>query len=186
MSRQYFRELAEPVMVIDQTQITGTAEAAMWNMTGAGPPPATLLPANTVRSGQIWQVTAFGVMTTPASAATTMTLTPRWGVSSSGTSLGASGVSNTAIISRTNDPWFLSLLLTIRSAAASGTAVCAARFSCPAIGTAAANPGTLVAGSTASVTIDTTIASGIYVGATLAGSASWTLKTLGVAMESLN
>jgi hypothetical protein len=185
MSRQYFEELMEPVVVAAQTQIAGTAEAAMWNMTGASPPPPTLIPANTVRPGMILAVRAWGTMTTPASAATTMIITPRWGTTTGGTALGASNVSNTAIISRTADPWFLDFALTIRSVGATGTAVGGGRFTCPAIGTAAANPGNLVFGGTVA-TIDTTVASGIWMGATLAGSASWTLITQGVAFEFLN
>src|SRR5512138_2232508 len=156
MGRQYFEDLKIDASPVDYTQVTGTAEAALWNATGAAPVPPTSIAANAVYPGQILKVVAFGVTTTPASAATTMTLTPRWGTSTGGTALGASGASNTAIISRTNDPWHLEYVLAIRQTGSAGSAVGGGRFTCPAIGTAAANPGSLVMGSTAGVTIDTT------------------------------
>jgi hypothetical protein len=187
MSRGYFADTrgldASPV---DFTQVTGTAEAALWNATGAAPVPPTSIAANEARAGQIWLLHAHGVTTTPASAATTLTITPRWGTSTGGTALGASGASNTALVSRTNDPWFLEALLSVRQVGSSGSVVIGGTFSSTAIGTAAANPGQVNFGSTASVTVDTTAAAGIWMGVTLAGSASWTIKTLGVAFVPLN
>jgi hypothetical protein len=187
VSRGYFADTrGQDASPVDYTQVTGTAEAALWNATGAAPVPPTGFAANEVRAGQIWQITAHGVTTTPGASATTLTLTPRWGTSTGGTALGASGASNTALISRTNDPWWLTGQLEVRQVGSSGSVVIGGDFTCAAIGTAAANPGQVVFGSTAAVTVDTTVAAGLWMGVTLGGSASWTIKTLGVSFVPLN
>lgn len=180
MSRQYFAEVQEPVMVADQTQITGTAETAMWPVS-----PFTSTVANQLRPGQAFRITAGGVTTTPGSAATTLTLTPRWGTTTGGTTLGASAASTTATASLTNVPWYLTAVFVCRAVGSSGSAIMTGNFSSQAIGANATGVQPLTFGGTVA-TIDTTTAQGFFFGATLGGSASWTLTTRYVVFEQLN
>jgi hypothetical protein len=171
MSRQYFREILEPIMVANQTAITGTTEAAAFPVS-----PWTSLAANQLRPGQTLKVTAFGIITTAASPGN-LTITPRYGTTTSGTTLGAS-VASALTGSLTNVPWFLEFWFTCRTVGTSGTAVGAGSFQSQA-------QTSVTFGGTAA-TIDTTAASGIFIGVTMSGSASDSLTTQGVAFEFLN
>lgn len=170
-ARQYFRELQEPVPLADLANIAGTAEAdllaaATW----------TPIAANQPRAGQLWSLTAWGVMTTSTTPGN-ITVTPRYGTSTGGTSLGAStAVALTA--SLTGLPWFLKSYMTIRSVGAAGSAVCVGTLE-----TQVAARDIVFGGTTAS--INTTAAGGLFMGLTL-GAASVTMTTKGIAFETLN
>lgn len=174
MSRQYFAEVLAPIMEADQSAVTGTSEAGLWPVS-----PWTATVANQLQPGQIYRLFAAGVMTTPASTPGTLTITPRWGTTSSGTSFGASAASGTLSTSKTNVPWWIEGLLQCRTIGSSGTAVVGGNFTCDQAGVP-----TLVFGGP-STTIDTTSAQGLWLGVTL-GSASDSMTTRIVTLEALN
>jgi hypothetical protein len=178
-----FRQMVDgAVCLVDQTAIVGTTETPIFptaQYAGWGP--------NQLRAGQKWQLTVYGVGTTPGASPGNITITPRFGLSSSSTSLGASAA--TALqTSATNSPWFLEHFLTIRAVGAAGansTCIGYGNFQCAASLIAPATGQGFVWGSTASVSIDLSVASGMYIGFTL-GSASDSFKALDVVLESLN
>jgi hypothetical protein len=177
-----FRQMMDGAIALsDQTAVIGTAETGLW-------PSAqyTGIAANSVRAGQVWYCTAFGVGTTPAASQGNITLTPRWGTSTGGTALGASAA--TALVaSATNAPWQLEYMFVARTvglAGANSTMVGSGVYS-SAVALIAAATGNVVFGSTASVSVDLSIAAGLFMGITLGiSSDSW--KTLFVGLESLN
>ncbi len=178
-----FRQMLDgSIALADQTQVTGTSEVAMW-------PAAqyTGWAANQLRVGQAWHLTAFGVMSTAGSSQGNITLTPRFGTSSSGTALGASAA--TALVaSASGVAWRLEydlILRTVGLAGANSTVVGNGYFATTVAAIAASTGNYVPFGSTASVSVDFSIAAGLYMGVTM-GSASDTLKTLWVGLESLN
>lgn len=174
MSRQYFSELLAPVMEADQTAVTGTAEAAMWPVS-----PWTGMVPNQLQPGQIYLLNAAGVLSTPGASAGTLTLTPRWGTTSGGTSFAASPASGTLTVSQTNVPWTLSATLQCRTIGSSGAAVLIGTFECAAVGVSSLQFGG------PSTSIDTTSAQGIWLGATM-GNVSDSLTTRIVTLVALN
>lgn len=174
MSRQYFAEVLAPIMEADQTAVTGAAEGALWPTS-----PWTAMVANQLQPGQVYRLTAGGVLTSAASTPGTLTITPRWGTSTGGTSFGISAASATLTTSQTNVPWFLEALLQCRTIGSSGSAVLNGTFECNAVAIASLQFGG------ASTTIDTTTAQGIFIGVTL-GSASDSMITRMVVLEALN
>lgn len=167
-----------PVMVADQTAVVGTTEAVLWAAQFSA------LPANFFDSpGKTVRVRATGVLTTGATPGTVI-LTPRYGTTTAGTSLGAGTASGTLVASVTAAPWFLDITLVCRSIGTSGTVACFGVWECPAGYTAA--PGVVECGRNAVTTIDTTAATGGFtVGATLSNAGS-SLTTRKLAIESLN
>jgi hypothetical protein len=87
MSRQTFREPMADPPVANQTTVTGgTAITALWDAANL-----TALPGNTVKAGQAYKVTAWGIVTTAVTGSQTATFTPFFGTTTgAGTSLGAS------------------------------------------------------------------------------------------------
>lgn len=173
MGLQTFAEPLRPLMKADQSAITGTAEAALWSASQW-----TAFAANQLEAGSLYRVTAWGLMTTAASTPGTLTITPRYGTSTGGTTLGISAASATLTTSQTNVPWELRATFVCRSEGSSGTAVLGGMFIC---NSAFAAP--LAFGST-TATIDTTTAQGLFIGATL-GSASDSMTTKAVVFENL-
>lgn len=178
MSRQNFAELLMPVMVADQTAVPGTAEAVLWGAQFAA------LPANFFDApGKCIRLRATGVMTTGATPGT-LTLTPRYGTTTGGTSLGAGTVSGTLATSVTNAPWFLDATCVCRSIGTAGSIAFFGIWESP-VGFVTA-PGSVECGRNAVTTIDTTAATGgLTVGATLSNAGS-SLTTRKMAIESLN
>lgn len=183
--RQYYRNYQVPAgatMMADQTAITGTAEALLW------PYNYTAIPAQILEPGAQIQIFAYGVATTPGSAATTMTVNPRWGTTTSGVSLGISNTSATVVISQTAVPWFLTFIATVRTTsivATSSTVKGGGTIAGITMGSSATVPATLVMGG-AAATVDTVSAEALVFGTTLGGSASWTMTTEGVSFEVIN
>lgn len=178
-----FRQMVDgSVCLANQTAITGTAEASMFPVAQYSG-----FAANQLRAGQVWHLTAFGIMTTAGASPGNITITPRFGTSTSGTSLGASAA--TALTaSATNVAWRLEYDLVVRTignAGANSTVVGNGHFHTTVAAIAASVGNDVPFGSTASVSVDTSIASGLFIGVTM-GSASDTLTTLGVLLESLN
>ena len=178
-----FRQMMDGAIALaDQTAVTGTSETGLWPASQY-----TGIAANTVRAGQVWYCTAFGVATTAASAQGNITLTPRWGTSTGGTSLGASAA--TALVaSASNQPWKLEYMFVARTvglAGANSNMVGNGVFSTQPAVIAAATGNQITFGSTANVSVDLSIAAGLFMGITL-GSASDSFKTLFVGLESIN
>ena len=181
MANSSYRAIFNPagLMYAAPAAVAGTTIALLWPMS-ASTAPQTTIPQNALYTGQILKVTAGGIMTTAASAQGNLTVTPIWGTTTAGTSLGASAA--TALTaSLTNVPWFLEMFVYCRSisnVASSSTLVCSGNLACP---TNVSVP----FGGAAVTTCDTTTAQGLAVGVTL-GSASDTMTTQFVLLESVN
>ncbi len=163
-----------------QTQITGTSEALLWPYTW------TAMTAQFLDVGEMIQIHATGIMTTAASSPGTLTINPRWGTSTSGTTLGISNTSTTLATSLSNVAWVLDFIAVMRAvslSATSSTATGAGHFHCQSIGSATA-PGTMVLGGTVA-TVDTVSAEALVFGAVM-GSASDTMTTELVCFELIN
>jgi hypothetical protein len=178
-----FRQMYDgSICLANQTAITGTTETALFPVASYSG-----FAANQLRAGQIWHLTAFGIMTTAGASPGNLTITPRYGTSTSGTSLGASAA--TALVtSASNVAWRLEydlIIRTIGNAGANSTVVGNGHFHTTVAAIAAATGNDVPFGSTASVSVDTSIASGLFIGVTM-GSASDTMTTMGVMLESLN
>jgi hypothetical protein len=178
-----FRQMLDGgIMLANQTAITGTSETAMFSVAQYSG-----FAANQLRAGQIWHLTAFGIMTTAGASPGNITITPRFGTSTSGTSLGASAATALAT-SASNVAWRLEydfIVRTIGNAGANSTVVGNGKFITTVAAIAAATGNVVPFGSTASVSVDTSVASGLFIGVTM-GSASDTMTTMGVMLESYN
>ena len=178
----FWQMLDGAISLADQTAVTGTTEVAMW-------PTAqyTGWSQNQLRAGQRWYLSAFGTISTASSSQGNITLTPRFGTSSSGTALGASAATALAASSGTV-AWQLQYFLTIRSIGLAGlnSNVVGNGFFTAAVAAIAASTGNVIVfGSTANVAVDVSLAAGLYMGVTM-GSASDSLKVLDVQLTSLN
>lgn len=185
-SRQYFRELLTDPPVANQTAVTGgTTIAALWDATNL-----TAIAANSIRAGQVFKVTAFGVMTTAVTAAQTVTFTPIFGVATGGTSLGASVAAPIEAKVFTNTMWLAQMFVHFRTIGSAGTAVCAGNIEAlPFVGVAGgtAEGGTIPfgTGNTTATAVNTTVAAGLLLAVT-PSLATQSYTTLGVTLESLN
>lgn len=177
-SRQNFVEVLMPVMLADQTAVAGTVEAVLWAANYAA------LPANFFDApGKGARIRAFGVLTTGATPGT-LTLTPRFGTTTGGTSLGAGTVSGNLATSITNAPWFLDATIMCRSIGGTGTIAIFGIWESP-VGYVTA-PGSVEVGRGVFTTVDTTAATGgLTVGATLSQATS-NMTTRKMTPESLN
>lgn len=177
-SDQLFVEPLQPILMADGATIAGTTEASLW------PIQFSTFAANFLhKAQQFLELTAFGVATTPASAATTATVTPRWGTTTGGTALGPSAASATVTASKTNVPWYCNGNLICRSVLAGATSVIVGGgdFVCDQI----AIPG-LCFGGTVVSTIDVSAAAGFWLGLTLGGSASFTMTTRALLLKNVS
>jgi hypothetical protein len=183
MAHGPFKQLVDGSILSDNlADIAPTSEAALWpvaDYTGIAP--------NVLRSGQVYHVTAWGVMDTPGASQGNITLTPRWGTSTGGIALGASAA--TALVaSATNAPWRLEYTFMCRKVGLSGnnTKVVGNGYFKAAVALIAASTGNVVPfGSTAEVSIDSHSAGGIFMGVTV-GNASDLITVMGVLMETWN
>ena len=157
-----YRTIATPPTA-NLATITATTETALWT-------PATYTPidANTCTAGRIYRVMAGGIMT--FAAAGTLTITPRFGLSTAGTTMGAS-IAQTSPGVVANVPWFLDMSIICRfvGSGVASKVVGTGSFVTSGLGTA----GTAVAFSFGGTeaTVDLGVASGICIG--------WTLTTAG-------
>lgn len=178
-----FRQMLDgAICLANQTAITGTSETSMFPVAQYSG-----FAANQLRAGQIWHLTAFGILTTAGASQGNLTITPRFGTSTSGTSLGASAATAFAA-SASSVPWRLEYDLVVRTignAGANSTVVGNGFFGTTVAAITAATGNTIYFGSTASVSVDTSIASGLFIGVTM-GSASDSMTTMGVMLESIN
>jgi len=127
----------------------------------------TPIPANEPRAGKIYKLSVGGTCTT--GTAGTLIVTPRYGLVIGGVALGASPTQN-YVPSITLAPFIFEYTLVFRSigVAAGANSTCVGSgvwISNGAVATAASST-VVVASSTASVSVDTTIASGLWIGVT--------------------
>ena len=112
MSRGYFEDMpyGDPP-IANLTAVTATTETILWNQQFSS------VPANDARAGKVYRLTAGGILSTAASG--TLIITPRWGSTTGGTTLGAS-VTQTVPINLTAVPWFMTAICTVRTVGAPG------------------------------------------------------------------
>jgi len=160
MSRQYFQDLAEPNSAAFPT-ITATTETVLV------PTLFTQIPAMEPRAGKVYKLSVGGTCTT--GTAGTLIITPRFGLVIGGVALGASPTQN-YVPSVTLAPFLFEYVLVFRSigiaAGATSTAVGTGRWSSNGAVATAASATTVLCSSTASVSVDTTVASGLWIGVT--------------------
>jgi hypothetical protein len=170
------------IMAVNQTAVVGTTEAALFPVAQYSG-----WAANQLRAGQLWYLRTVGIGTTPSSSQGNITLTPRYGTSTGGVSLTASAATALAA-SATNAPWCVEYLFHVRSfgnAGTNATAIGNGSFQTGVALITAATGSAFVFGSTASVSIDLTIAAGLFMGITL-GSASDSFVSMASPLSSLN
>jgi len=161
MSRQYFADtLTEPVNSA-YTTITATSETVLV------PTALTGIAANEPRAGKMYELTVGGTCTT--GAAGTLTITPRFGLVIGGTSLGASGAQN-YVPSITTAPFLYRCLLVFRSIGlpgANSTAIATGKWeSGGAVATASSQTSVHHCTTGAAISVDTSVASGLWLGVT--------------------
>lgn len=119
MSRQYFMDLLAEPPIADLTAFsTLTTDTMLWL-----PSQFTPIPAGDAKAGKIYKLSAGGIISLPA-ATGSLTLTPRVGattVVASSPTLGATGTQFSSGAT-TNRPWWIELMIAIRTIAAAGGA----------------------------------------------------------------
>lgn len=176
MSRQGFEEIYRPPLADLANVAPSTTEVALVPVSAAS---KLAVPALQVEHSQAFEIYASGVVTTGATAVN-WTITPRWGTSNAGTSLGASqAVAKTTGL--TAVPWELRARAQFRLvndvSATSSVLVLTGTFE-----SAGASREIVFGGTTA--TVDTTAAAGFWLGIVASGadvSATFTPKIVQVA-----
>lgn len=160
MSRQYFADvLSEPVNASFAT-ITATTETVLI------PTAYTGIAANEPRAGKVYELIVGGTITT--GTAGTMIIQPRYGLVIGGTALTVSPTQN-YVPSITTAPFLYRCLLAFRAiglAGANSTVLCTGKWeSGGAVATASSQ--TSVQHSGGPTSVDTTVASGLWIGVTV-------------------
>lgn len=168
MARQYFVDLSADPPIANLTAVVATVETGLWNVAQFTP-----IPANDAKAGKIYRLTAGGIVTTGASG--TLTITPRFGTTTGGVILGASGA-QTIPVSLTNVPWELSFCMIVRTVGppgANSTVVGTGSYSMSGtLATAGSGMNVNYGGTVA--TVDLSVAAGIFIGWTLSVAGSCT------------
>jgi hypothetical protein len=179
VGRQYFPDLGAETNVADFSAIVATTET---NLLTTAANISLFTPIQTGFSptgpqvGKILHFVYGGIVTTGASG--TLTLTPRYGTTTAGVTLGASGA-QTVPVSLTNVPWIIEFWLVCRalsSAASSSTFVGTGYFAMSGTLATAGSGCVIPIGGTTATTCDTTIANGLCMGWTLSVAGSVTPK----------
>jgi hypothetical protein len=162
----------------------GAALANSASATDISPAPQYVVPANTLYAGQKWRFTAHGILSTAASGNPTLTLGVYYG-GVAGTALLTSGAL-TVTASLTNAPWRCTADMEVRSTGSSGTTWSDGLVYNPTSLTAL-TPQFMPATQTQPVTINTTTANGLTLGATWSSAVAGTSVTCeGWVIELLN
>src|SRR6516165_6450263 len=149
MSRQYFGDvLVEPISG-DYTSFSATAETVLI------PTAFTPINANEPRAGKVYELIVGGTCTTGASG--TLTITPRFGTTVSGVSIGVSPA-QTVVPSITTAPFYFRYLLCFRQIGLPG-----ANSTCYGIGQWQSGGAVATASSGTSVTIAATTTASVDV-----------------------
>jgi len=161
VSRQYFADVLSDPVNSAYTTITATSETVLV------PTALCAIPANEPRAGKVYELTVGGTVTT--GAAGTLIITPRYGLVIGGTSLGASPTQN-YVPSITTAPFIYRCLLVIRSIGlpgANSTVICTGKWeSGGAVATASSQSSIAHCTTGAAISVDTSVASGLWVGVT--------------------
>jgi len=161
MSRQYVADVPIDPPSTALGTITATTETVLI------PTIFTQIPAMAPRAGKVYKLTVGGTCTT--GTAGTLIITPRYGLVIGGTALGASPTQN-YVPSITLAPFLFQYWLQFRTigiaAGANSTATGHGIWSSGGAVATAASATTVVCSSTASVSVDTTVASGLWIGVT--------------------
>ncbi len=161
MSRQYFGDvLGEPIGA-DHATITATTETVLI------PTIFTPIPAFEPKVGKVYELTVCGTVTT--GTAGTLILTPRFGTTISGVSIGVSPTQN-YVPSITTAPFLFRYFLSFRTIGGAGTNSTAIGYgnwqSGGAVATAASETAVYCGTVGAAVAVDTTVASALWIGVT--------------------
>lgn len=164
MGRQYYQDLGNEPPFANLTAVTATTETALWSAADYTP-----INARDGRPGKIYRVTAGGIV----SFATTGTLiiTPRLGLTVSGTTMGANTAQTVQGVTVTNAPWVLDFTMVVRTYASGANSTVMGTGSFTAQGSGAANTGMSCCFGGTSATVDLSVATGITFG--------WTLSVAG-------
>src|SRR5215831_16752312 len=160
MSRQYFDDTLNEPINADFTTITATTETVLI--------PTAYTPINAMepRAGKVYELVVGGTVTT--GTAGTLIITPRYGTTISGVSIGASPTQN-YVASITTAPFYFRYLLTFRSIGLPGAnSTCYGTgnwISGGATGTAASQT-SVTLGATATASVDVSVASALWMGVT--------------------
>jgi hypothetical protein len=180
MSRQYFQDApyADP-MLASMSAIVATTESALITVAQYTP-----IPASDARVGKTYKLHLGGIYSTSATG--TLTITPRYGISTAGPSFGAS-VAQQVPLSVTNVNWFLEAILQFRTvnngAATSSTAMLTGCFWGTGVAATGASSCVVPFGGT-SQTVDTSTTQGLWIGWTL--SVAGSVTTQNCVWQSLN
>lgn len=152
--------------IANLTAVTATTETGLWLPSGFTP-----IAGNDPFAGKIYKVTAGGIMSWAATG--TLVITPRYGLTTGGITMGANPVAQTTPGATTNAPWLLEFYCIFRTIGATGSAtstcIGTGKFISDGVGTL--GTGTTVAFGGTSATVDSSAASGIFIG--------WTLSVAG-------
>lgn len=178
MARQYFAGLTAEPPIANLTAITGTTETGLWLPASYSP-----IAANEAVPGKVWRVSAGGIMSFAATG--TLTLTPRFGLTTSGITMGASVVPLTTPGATTANAWWMQFTCVCRTVGAPGanSSVIGTGMWCSGFPAAGSLPATCMLGGT-SAAVDVSIATGLFIGWTL--SVAGTVTPQWVTMEALN
>src|SRR4026207_77928 len=161
MSRQCVAALTLDPPSAALPTITATSETVLV------PTLFTQIPAMEPKAGKVYKLTVGGTCTT--GAAGTLIITPRYGLVIGGVALGASPTQN-YVPSITLAPFIFEYWLQFRSigvaAGATSTATGHGIWTSGGAVATASSATTVVCSSTASVSVDTTVASGLWIGVT--------------------
>lgn len=165
MANQTFMALLAPPPIANLTAVVATTETILWNVSRYTP-----IAANDARAGDIYMVTAGGIMSFAGTGA--LTITPRFGLTvGAGITMGAS-IAKTTPGATTNQPWTLDMTIVIRTVGDPGvnsTVMGTGKFVTNALTTAGSEFALSFGGTSA--TVDLSIATGIVIG--------WTLSVAG-------
>lgn len=161
MSRQYFADTLNEPIGVDHATITATTETVLI------PTIFTPIPAFEPRVGKVYELIVCGTVTT--GTAGTLILTPRFGTTVSGVSLGVSPTQN-YVPSITTAPFVFKYYLTFRTIGGAGTNSTALGYgswqSNGATATAASETAVYCGTVGSAVAVDTTIAQALWIGVT--------------------
>lgn len=166
MSRQYFADMLAEPPTANLTAVVAVVETGLWNVAQYTP-----IQGGDARDRKVYEITAGGIVSTAATG--TLTITPRFGTTTGGLSLGASGA-QTVPASLANVAWELKFRLIVRAVGAPGansTIVGTGSYSMPGTLATAGSGMNVNFGGTIVTTADLSVASGIFIG--------WTLSVAG-------
>jgi hypothetical protein len=160
MSRQYFADVLSEPLGVDLTTITATTETVLI------PTLLTPIPAFEPRTGKVYELIVGGTCTT--GAAGTLTITPRYGTVIGGVSIGASPAQN-YVPSITTAPFIFRYYLVFRAIGlpgANSVVYGSGDWESGGAVATAASATAVVVGGTATASVDTSVASALWIGVT--------------------